>query len=105
MLIGFPQTSASFYYVHTVILSSNYLPFTACVHSFSTDSCKLEADYITSITLYSVCADSLHSLPPPLSLLSSSSVVLVVGVIGALLAVGVGVAILEVGVGVIGALP
>ena len=55
-----------------------------------------------------MCAVILHSLPPPLPPLSSSPVLLTVGV--AVLEVGVavlevGVAVLEVGVGVIGVLP
>ena len=62
----------STYYALHVLLSSNYLPLTACM-----------------------CTLILHSLPPLLSPLSSSPV---------LLNVGVGSAVLEVGVGVIGAL-
>ena len=68
MLGGFPQTGASFY--HFMCVFSHSL----LIHA----SLKLTIP-ITSITIiYSVCADSLHSLPHPLSFLSSSSVVLVV---------------------------
>ena len=84
MLGGFSQSGASFYHFMCVFSHS------PLIHA----SLKLTI-HITSITIiYSVCADSLCSLPPPLSLLSSSSAVLVVGV-----------AVLELGVDVIAALP
>ena len=55
-----------------------------------------------------MCAVILHSLAPPLPPLSSSPVLLTLGVAVLEMSVAVlevGVAVLEVGVGVIGALP
>ena len=86
MLGGFSQTGASFYHFMCVFSHSPLIRA----------SLKLTV-HITSLTIiYSGCADSIRSLPHPLSFLSSSPV---------LLNVGVGSAVLEVGVGVIGALP